>query len=94
MKTEVYSWRVSSELKNDLEREARRLNISLSAVLDLAARDWLQKSRAENNDDEEQERLHKAASKCFGAFAGADPRRSEKARQTVRERVRRRSCRL
>ena len=43
MKTEVYSWRVSADLKTGLEREARRRKISLSAALDLAAQEWLNK---------------------------------------------------
>ena len=90
MKNEVYSWRVSTDLKTGLEREARRRKISLSAVLDLAARDWLSKGGAEVDGDEEQLRLHMAASKCLGALASGDAHRSENARQAVRQRVRRR----
>jgi hypothetical protein len=90
MKTEVYSWRVSTDLKTGLEREARRRKISLSAVLDLAAQAWLTKNDADDNDDEKQRSLHQAASECFGIFAGDDPRRSEKVRQAVRQRLRRR----
>ena len=89
MKTEVYSWRVSRDLKTDLEHEARRRKTSLSAVLDLAARDWLNKSGTEIEGDEEQPRLQKAASKCFGALASGDAHRSENARQAVRQRLRR-----
>jgi hypothetical protein len=89
MKSEVYSWRVSTDLKTGLEREARRRKMPVSAVLDLAARDWLNKCGAEIDGDEEQSRLQKAASKCFGAFAGANAHRSENARQTVRQRLRR-----
>jgi hypothetical protein len=88
MKTEVYSWRVSTELKTGLEREARRRKLSVSAVLELAARDWLEKSGAEVGGDE-QTRPHKAASKCLGTIAGGNPRRSETARQAVRRRLRR-----
>ena len=90
MKNEVYSWRVSTDLKTGLEREARRRKISLSAVLDLAARDWLNKGGAEIEGDEEQLRLRKAASKCFGSLASGDAHRSENARQAVRQRLRRR----
>jgi hypothetical protein len=91
MKTEVYSWRVSADLKIDLEREARKRNISLSAAIDTAAREWLARSSAENGgDQEEQRRLHAAASKCFGTFAGADPHRSERAREILQQRLRRR----
>ena len=90
MKTEVYSWRVSTDLKTGLEREARRRKTSLSAVLDLAARDWLSKGDPKVEGDVEQVSLQKAAAKCFGAFAGNDAHRSEKARQVLRERLRQR----
>ena len=93
IKTEVYSWRVSADLKSGLEQEAHRRSISLAALLDLAARDWLKKGGAELEDDAEQVRLQKAASECLGAFAGGDPQRSEKARQTVRQRLRRKNVR-
>jgi hypothetical protein len=88
MKTEVYSWRVSTDLKTGLEREARRRKLSLSALLDLAARDWLNKGGAEIAGDDQQLQLQKAAAKCFGAFDGGDPRRSENARQVLRQRLR------
>ena len=61
MKTEVYSWRVSADLKAGLEREARRRKVSLSAVLDLAAREWLKSSDAGNEGEEQQRQLHQAA---------------------------------
>jgi hypothetical protein len=76
------------DLKTGLEREARRRKISLSAVLDLAAQEWLTKIGAGKSDDEEQQRLNKAASECFGIFASGDARRSENVRQAVRQRVR------
>ncbi len=89
MKTEVYSWRVSSDVKMSLEREARRRNISMSAALDAAAREWLQKNGVTNEGDEEQRRLQKAASKWLGTLAGGNARRSETASQAVRDRLRR-----
>jgi len=91
MKAEVYSWRVSTDLKTSLECEARRRKLSVSAVLDLAAREWLKNTNTGNGGDEdeaEQRRLHQAASKFLGAFAGGDPRRSENVRRTVRQRLR------
>jgi type II secretory pathway component PulL len=88
MKSEVYSWRVSTDLKTGLEREARRRKISVAAVLDLAARDWLNNGVAEMDGDDEQPRLRKAASKCFGSLASGDAQRSENARQAVRQRLR------
>jgi hypothetical protein len=93
MNSEVYSWRVSTDLKTGLEREARRRKISVSAALDLAARDWLERGGAEIEGDEEQARLQKAASKCFGVLASGNADRSENARQAVRQRLRRRNGR-
>ena len=93
MKTEVYSWRVSRELKSGLEREARRRKLSLSAVLDLAALEWLNKSNPDPGSDEEQRRLHTSAERVFGSIAGEDPSRSMNVRQSVRERLRRRNGR-
>ena len=90
MKTAVYSWRVSSELKADLENEARRRKLSLSAVLDLAARDWLGKGNPELTSDEKQLRLHETAAKCLGVLASGDTHRAENARQTIRQRLRNR----
>ena len=88
MKTEVYSWRVSTDLKTGLEREARRRKVSLSGLLDLAAREWLKNNGWENEGEDQQRRLHQAASKCLGAFAGGDAGRSENVRRTVRRRLR------
>jgi predicted transcriptional regulator len=90
MKTEVYSWRVSSELKSDLERVARGQNVSVSALLDMAVRDWLKKSGADAATDEEQLRLHTAAEECLGALAGRNPRRAETAREAIRAKLRKR----
>lgn len=90
MKTEVYSWRVSSDLKTSLEREARRRNISMSAALDAATREWLQERGTANEGDEEQRRLQKAASKWLGTLSSGNAQRSETASQTVRDHLRRR----
>jgi len=90
MKTEVYSWRVSPDIKTGLEREARRRKMSVSAALDLAAREWLLKMSMANEDDEGQYRLKKAASRWLGALASGDAQRSEKVSQTVRQRLRQR----
>lgn len=90
MKTEVYSWRVSTDIKTSLEREARLRKVSLAAVLDLAAKEWLQKSEPAEDDDEEQHRLRQAALKCVGSLAGGDPKRAENAGTAVRQRLRRR----
>jgi predicted transcriptional regulator len=46
MNTEVYSRRLSRELKTDLEREARQLNAPISSVLERAVREWLKRNGA------------------------------------------------
>lgn len=89
MKTEVYSWRVSTELKTGLEREARRRKISLAAALDLAAQEWLKNGSADD-DAAEQKRLHAAAAKAIGIIRGGDPYRAENAGRTVTEIIRKR----
>ncbi len=65
MKTEVYSWRLSGELKSDLEREARLRKLPVSSVLDLAVRDWLKKSGADVAGDDVQRQLHAASEACL-----------------------------
>ena len=89
MKTEVYSWRVSSDLKTGLEREARRRKISVSAVLSIAARDLLEKGGLERESEDEQRRLRAVASKWIGALASGSPRRAENTSKIVRQRLRR-----
>ena len=87
MKTEVYSWRVSSELKQSLEREARRRKASVASILDAAAREWLKKSRASIADDEEQKRLHAAVEPLIGSISRDIPYSPEILRETIRRRV-------
>jgi hypothetical protein len=88
MKTEVYSWRVSAELKTTLEREARRRKTRVSTLLDLAVRELLENGGNDPADEEEQRRLQSTALKCVGAFAGGDPDRSANVRRDLRQRLR------
>ncbi len=90
MKTEVYSWRLSGELKSDLERQARLRKLPVSSVLETAVRDWLKRSGVDGSEDEGQRRLHKMASECFGVLASGNRRRAETARDAMRQRLRRR----
>jgi hypothetical protein len=87
MKTEVCTWRVSADLKDRLEQEARRRKTSVSAVLDLAARDWLKTSLKDAADEDVQLQLHQAVSKHLGAFAGGNPDRSRNAKRIIRQRL-------
>jgi hypothetical protein len=93
MKTEVYSWRLSSELKSDLEREARLRGKPVASILEAAAREWLKKGGACDEDEDEQRRLHAAAAACIGAFAGGNPRRAETAARTIKKRLAERHAR-
>jgi hypothetical protein len=93
MKTEVYSWRLSGELKSDLEREARLRKVPVSSVLETAVRDWLRKGDADLPEDEAQRRLHSAAASCFGVLASGNSRRAETARDVLRKRLRQRRVR-
>lgn len=93
MKTEVYSWRLSEELKSDLERKARLRKVPVSVVLETAVRDWLKHSDTEVPEDEKQRRLQASASSCFGSLASGNARRAERARDVLRKRLRRRHAR-
>jgi hypothetical protein len=87
MKTEVYSWRLSGELKSELEREARLRKLSLSSLLELAAREWLRKSGEDVAGDDAQRKLHAAVENCIGVITSGNSRRSETAREQVRNRL-------
>jgi len=73
-----------------LQREARRRKMSLAAVLDLAAREWLSKTYQPPDDEEEQKRLHKAAAKLIGSIEGTDPHRSANVSKEMRLAMRKR----
>jgi len=91
MRTEVYSWRLSRELKTEVERAARLRRESVSSILEAAVRDWLKKSAAGNEGDEEQQRrLHAEAESCFGTITSGKRDRSENVRARVRARLDRR----
>lgn len=90
MKTEVYSWRLSSELKSDLERAARHRRVPLSSVLEEAARKWLRESAAKVSDDENQRKLHAAVEPFIGALSGIHPADAQSVRKVIRRRLARR----
>ena len=86
MKTEVYSWRVSSRRKSELEAEARRNGTSLAALLERIADDWLNSQRNSRADeDREQRRIRAAALAAIGSFASGDPHLSKNVSRLVRE---------
>jgi predicted transcriptional regulator len=90
MKTEVYSWRLSSELKSDLERAARHRRVALSSILEEAARKWLAESAANVSDDETQKKLHAAVEPFIGTLSGLYTADAQSIRKVIRRRLARR----
>ena len=93
MKTSVYSWRLSDELKSNLEHHARLRRVPVSKVLETAVREWLAKEQSETAQGEMQRQIRAAAAKSIGVLAGGDPHRAENARVLIRERLRSRRAR-
>ena len=88
MKSKVYSWRISPDLKADLELEARREKLSLAALLEQMALERLGQQRSHaDTGDAAQERLHQEAARWIGSIAGGNPERSESVRTVVRKRL-------
>ena len=83
-KSEVYSWRVTPALKAELEEAARSENTSVGVILERIARDWLQ--TREQEDAEQQRRLHERARKAMGAVSiGLGPYTNKRVRKVMGE---------
>lgn len=76
-KSEVYSWRVTPDLKSALEQAARDADTSIGGLLEQIAREWL-KGRSDD-EGEEQHRLHEAARSWIGAVRTGQSDLSEQA---------------
>ena len=88
-KSEVYSWRISRELKHRLSLAARERQVSFAELLEAITAEWLR--HEQDPDDEAQQRaLHAAAARSIGSIAGGDPKRAQRVRETVREKLRNR----
>jgi predicted transcriptional regulator len=73
-KREIYSWRLSSELKARLDAAAREENASIDVILDRVVREWLVKrSLSEAEDAERQCRLHEQARRAMGTVSVGGP---------------------
>jgi hypothetical protein len=90
MKTNIYSLRMSSDIRRDLEREARRRKVKVSQVIHTALREWLTQNQRDFTGDEEQKRLHAVAERMIGVSRGKDPNRSANVSKTMRESLGRR----
>jgi hypothetical protein len=90
-KTEVYTWRVSSAMKTSLEEAARSTNRSVAQLLDEIVAERLSATGlAAESEVDRQRRLHARAARFLGCMAGDVPRRSERTRDLVRARLKRR----
>src|SRR5260221_4209623 len=94
MKTKVYSWRVSTARKADLESEARREGTSVAELLERITAEWLQERRSSRNGEEdEQATLNRRVMATVGTIRGGDPTRSHRAIEMVREIIRHKHAR-
>ena len=91
METEVYSWRVSSELKSNLERAARQRNTTVADALRQAATAWMQPDGASADAEADQRRIRTAVEACAGTLSGLPG--SENVSSFVKEKLRRRYAR-
>lgn len=82
-KSEVYSWRLTPELKQELKVAAREEKTSVGAVIERAARDWLS-SRKPTLDQAEQNRLRKAMLELAGSVDGDGvPATNQRVREVI-----------
>jgi hypothetical protein len=90
-KSEVYSWRVSPQMKRALEDAARREKQSVSALLDKIVLQSLHTGAGAWNEEEAalQNRLHAAGLAAIGKINGGRPDRSKRVREVVRHKIRR-----
>ena len=83
-KSEVYSWRLSRELKMQLEAAAREGKFPLSALLERLALEWLDTQMPD--DSEQQRRLHERARRAIGTVAiGGASATNERVREVMGE---------
>ena len=78
MKSEVYSWRLSRDLKDDLEEAGAAAARSVSRLLERIAREWLQDAtlRRRRTTRPSRHRLRAVAMQ----FAGTHPGRRSRSR--------------
>jgi predicted DNA-binding protein len=88
MKSEVYSWRLTPEMKTRLESEARRSGKSLAEVLEQISTNWLDEC-AGTYDHETDLRLRKRVMSTVGTIRGGDQHRASRSKELVREIIRR-----
>ena len=93
-KTEVYSWRVDSDLKQRLEAEARAEKMSVGALLDRIVRDRLGQGPRDESNEALQRRMHAEFLKVVGTIDSGDPYGSEQVKERVRVKLKAKHERL
>jgi len=83
-KTEVYSWRLESHLKEALERAARAEQRSIASLLHEIVSEWLRDAGSSEDDETAQTRLREEASLYLGSIQGGDPERATRASGRVK----------
>ena len=69
-KSEVFSWRLTPELKGELEAAARAEKTTVAAVLERVVRDWLATRQPSAEEDaEQQRRLRARVMKAVGTIS-------------------------
>lgn len=90
-KTDVYSWRVSAATKARLEDAARVRGQSTARLLDeLVSRGLDSVGGDAASEAGRQRRLHNRARRFLGSISGGDSRRSERVRELVRAKLKKR----
>ena len=89
VKTEIYTWRVSTAVKTRLEEAAQARGRSVAQLLDELVTEGLA-DRDSADDLERQQRLHRQAHPFLGCIAAGHSRRSERVRELVRSRLKKR----
>jgi hypothetical protein len=86
-RTEVYSWRVDSDLKQRLEAEAHSEETSVGALLDRIVREWFGREPRHEGDEALQRRLHAEFLKVVGTINSGDPDGSEQYKERIRAKL-------
>jgi uncharacterized protein YutD len=86
-KTEVYSWRLSVEIKSALEETARQKQSSVADLLDQIVGDWLARQQALEENEAAQQRLHDEVLKTIGTIRGDNPDRAGNAKALLRAKL-------
>jgi len=91
-KSEVYSWRLSTELKARLEEAARAEKTTVGGLLERVAQGWLQQRALRQTDEKEQARLREDLFAAIAQIEASDrgppdPYSKEKLRRRIVERL-------